>query len=226
MTVVYKPDYSDQTTIFDPRQNGHTVTVIGCGGIGASILPTLVTMGFGQYELWDDDVVEPRNVASQLAFRPEDVNRPKVEVMEEYLRAYGAEEVTTHRERITFDNVDQLNGIVIAAVDSMAARRMIWNGIAWRGDIPLYLDGRIGGETWQLFMLAPYDAEKIEWYETFWMFDDDVASPLPCAERAIVYPAVALGAVMAAQLARYLRGEEYPRMMQMGMRDLSQTIIN
>lgn len=39
-----------------------------------------ITMGIRRFVLWDPDQVEPRNVASQLLFRPRDLYRPKVEV--------------------------------------------------------------------------------------------------------------------------------------------------
>ena len=57
----FRPDYSDQTGFFNPAMVSETVTIIGCGGIGASVLPTLVTMGFTQFILFDPDFVEPRD---------------------------------------------------------------------------------------------------------------------------------------------------------------------
>lgn len=212
-------DFSDQTGIFDPTGYAGGLTMIGCGGIGASVLPTIVTMGFTRYVLWDDDQVEPRNVASQLAFRPADLYRPKVEVLSEYLQAYGAVEIETHLEKFTAN--DPLEGLVISGVDSMAARKEIWQAAAWNTNVPLYFDGRIGGEHFTLLVIEPFNPDDVKWYEDRWLFDDEQAAELPCTQRAIVYPAVALGAFMASLLATWSRGgEKLPRRIDLSMRDM------
>lgn len=214
----FEADFADQTGIFNPEAYVGGLTVIGCGGIGASVLPTLVTMGFARYTLYDDDVVEPRNVASQLAFRPSDLYRPKVEVLDEYLTAYGAKEVVANQRRFTAE--DQAEGLVISGVDSMAARKTIWQSIGWNTNVPVYMDGRIGGEYLTLLIVEPFNPDHVAWYEEHWLFDDTEAAELPCTQRAIVYPAVALGAIMASRLAAWSRGEPLPKRVEFSMRDL------
>ncbi|MGV9002058.1 MAG: ThiF family adenylyltransferase [Candidatus Saccharimonadaceae bacterium] len=207
-------DFSDQAGIFDPNTFADTITLIGCGGIGASALPTLVTMGFRRFELWDPDLVEPRNVASQLLYKPSDLYRSKVEVASEYLLAYGAREVVIHPEYFTADTAIDL-GVVISGVDSMAARQIIWEAIKRNEDnVQLYLDGRIGGQHMQLLAVEPIDGE---WYEKKWLFNDDKAAPLPCTERAIAYPAVALGSFMASHLAAWNRGNVLPKRVDLSL---------
>ena len=222
MTTPFKADYSDQTAIFDPTKFGHKVTVIGCGGIGASTLLTLATLGIPHFDLWDPDIVEPRNVASQLMFRPCDVTRPKVVVAQETLLSYGVPEVTIHEGEFHADeHADELDGIVISGVDTMAVRKDIWQAIAWNPSVALYLDGRIGGEHWQLNSVDPNGLDDIEWYEQFQLFDDADAAPLPCAERAVVYPAVMLGAAMVANITRFQRGLPLEQMLMGDMKTMT-----
>lgn len=219
--MTFRADYSDQIGIFDPARFGHRVTVIGCGGIGASTLLTLATLGIPHFELWDPDIVEPRNVASQLLFRPGDVGRPKVKVAAEILHEYGVPEVVTHDEAFLADiHGGELEGIVISGVDSMAVRKDIWQAVVWNPMLALYLDGRIGGENWQLNTVEPNEPEHVEWYEQFQLFDDADAAPLPCAERAVVYPAVVLGAAMVAQITRFSRGISLERMLMGDMKTM------
>jgi hypothetical protein len=206
-------DFGDQTAIFDPSKVSETVTVIGCGGIGASILPTLVTMGFTKFVLWDDDIVVDRNVTTNLIFRPKDLGKFKVDRVKEYLLEYGATSVEIHKE--PFSGQQQLTGLVISGVDSMKARQMIWQHVA-NGDVTLYMDGRIGGQNATLLALEPFNFDHTEWYEKHWLFDDDKAAPLPCTARTIVYPAVSLGVYMAAYLAAWSRGEPYPQQTTLG----------
>lgn len=220
-----RSNFVDQTGFFNPMTNGHTVTIIGCGGIGASILPTLVTMGFQRYVLWDLDDVKDRNMASTAIFKPADLFRPKVDVVKEYLESYGATDVQVEKRFFTADDADLLTGIVIAGVDSMAARRVIFDAINLNPNVSLYADGRIGGEHWQLLLINPENFDHLEWYEEHYLFDDAEAAELPCTMRAVVYPAVALGANLAAMLARFSRGESVPRMIQQDMRTLDNLIM-
>lgn len=67
------PDWADQTGWFDPNKITSPVTIIGCGGIGSNVAFELITMGFKSFVLYDDDIVEPRNLASQKAFRHRDL---------------------------------------------------------------------------------------------------------------------------------------------------------
>ncbi len=207
-------DYSDQLGLFNPRSITDVITVIGCGGIGATALPILVTLGFKRFVLWEDDVVEPRNIASQLLYRPEDLYKSKAEVTRDFLLAYGAEEVEIKGRFLTAD--DDVEGVVIGAVDSMAARKLIWESVK-RSQPEFYLDGRIGGEHLTLFSVEPFDGE---WYEKKWLFDDSEAAPLPCAERAVVYPSAMLGSFMASQLGKWSRGVSMPKRLEFNFTSL------
>lgn len=204
-------DFSDQTGIFNPAHVIDTLTVIGCGGIGASALPTLVTMGFRRFVLWDGDIIEPRNLTTQPIFTAEDLYKSKVEAARDFLLAHGAEEVEIRKRAFTAE--DHLEGIVVSAVDSMAARQVIWQAItriiedSALEDPVLLLDGRIGGTHGTLLTVELFNAD---WYAK-WLFDDTKAAPLPCTERTVVYPAVMLGALMAAQLALWSRHKPTPQ---------------
>lgn len=178
-------------------------------------MPTLVTMGFRRFDLWDPDIVEDRNMASTLIYRDEHLFAPKVEVVADYLNAHGAEEVTIHQEEFSAE-ADIDSTVVISGVDSMSARREVWEAVQDSGT-QIYLDGRIGGEFYTLLIVDPLDGG---WYERKFLFDDEQAAPLPCTQRAIVYPAVALGTVMASQLARWSRGEAVPKRIEQHMGDL------
>jgi hypothetical protein len=203
----FEANYADQVGIFDPSKVDEVVTVIGVGGIGASILPTVLTMGFTRFLLWDPDLVEDRNVTTNLIFRPKDLYEVKVERVKEYLLDNGATEVEIRKE--AFTGQEPLSGLVISGVDTMKARKEIWPHVV-NGDVFLYMDGRIGGQHATLLTVEPFNPVQAEWYEKYWLFDDEKAAPLPCTARTVVYPAVALGAFMAAYLARWSRGESMP----------------
>jgi molybdopterin/thiamine biosynthesis adenylyltransferase len=207
--TTFKADFGDQVGFFNPDKVGAKVTVIGCGGIGASILPTLVTMGFKHFVLIDGDTVEPRNVTTNLIYRPKDLYKSKVKRCREYLLDFGAESVEIHEEM--FEGQVALSGLVISGVDSLKARKTIWEFIQLNSDILLYMDGRIGGLNATLLTVEPFNLDHIEWYEKFHLaLTDEQVTPLRCTQRTIVYPAVSLGTYVAANLADWSRGLKVP----------------
>lgn len=62
------------------------VAVLGLGGIGQWIIPSLIASGIGFLKCVDFDAVERRNVGSQVMFRKEDIGRLKCEVVAKFIR--------------------------------------------------------------------------------------------------------------------------------------------
>lgn len=214
-------DWSDQTGWFDPRKVDTAVTIIGCGGIGSNVAYELVTMGFARYVLYDDDVVEDRNLASQKAYRRRDLYRPKVEALAEILIEYGATEVLVRQRRFTA--TDEITGeVVIGAVDSMASRQAIWQAVEL-SDAQIYLDGRLDGEVAQICAVEPLDAD---WYTEQWLFSDGEANKGGnCTMRAVVYPATSMAATMCRHLGNWQRAEPICRFWQYDAAQLDVTLL-
>lgn len=214
-------DWSDQTGWFDPRKVDTPVTIIGCGGIGSNVAFELVTMGFTRFVLYDDDVVEPRNLASQKAYRRRDLFRPKAEALAEILIEYGAEEVLVRQRYFTAD--DEIDGsVVIGAVDSMKSRQAIWQAVE-TSDAEIYLDGRLDGEVAQICAVVPYDGD---WYSQQWLFGDELATKGgTCTMRMVVYPATVMAAVMCRHLGNWQRGEAIRQFTQVDMANLDITLM-
>jgi len=218
-TVKEEPviDYADQTAMFDPGSFAETVTLIGLGGIGSATVASLVNVGFQRFELWDDDTIEPRNLASQGVYHSGHLYQSKAEVCREYLLRYGAVDVEIHQERLTAETpVD--SSVVISGVDSMNARKEIWKAVKRSLSVQIYLDGRIGGTHYTLLAVDPLDSE---WYEKKWLFDSNEVAPLPYGERAIAHTARALSADIAAHLVNWhgSGGEMPPRRIDRNMKD-------
>lgn len=89
----------------------------------------------------------------------------------------------------------------------MASRQSIWNAVKWNANVPLYMDGRIGGEALQLLTLNPSDYDAINVYEK-WLFTDEEAAQLPCAARTVIHPPTVLAGLMVASLTQFARGRQ------------------
>lgn len=196
-------DYWRQVDLIRPEQLAFPVTVVGVGGIGSPVALALAKMGCPRLTLYDPDVIEPHNLPSQL-YRVRDVGRPKVEALAEILRDYAPVDVTPIQAPV---DGQRLEGVVISAVDSMAAREAIWRGsVRFRGVVPLYVDARMGGEVGRVLAVRPADPDQVRAYEAT-LYGDEAAVDDPCTAQAIVYNTLGIAALVANQVKRFARDE-------------------
>ena len=195
-------DYWRQLDLVSPDSLG-SVTVVGVGGIGSPVALALAKMGCRRLTLYDPDVVEAHNLPNQL-YRLRDIGRPKVDALAELLAEFAPLEVRPIREAVA----DQrLEGVVVAAVDSMAARSRIWrSSVRYRGTVPLYVDARMGGQVCRVLAVRPADPDDVRSYETT-LYTDRAATEDSCTARAIVYTTLGVAALIANQVKRHARGE-------------------
>jgi hypothetical protein len=180
------------------------------GNSGSAIALMLGKLGARALHLWDDDCVELRNLPSQILYDRSHLGTLKVHAAAEALLRLAPWTIVLPVPR-KYTGDEPLEGVVIAAVDSMAARGNIWQAVKSNAHvIPWYFDCRIGGEFAELFTLRPCVLEDTEVYEAF-LFSDNEAMQFPCGADGLVTVPMCLAALMAAQLGRILRTEAYHR---------------
>ncbi len=196
-------DLYRQQDLIEPDQLDIPITVVGCGGIGSFVLLALAKMGCRALAAYDDDRVEAHNIPNQ-AYRLADVGRLKVEALADLVRDAAGVPLQIRPERV---REQRLQGVVVAAVDTMAARREIWlRGIRHRAAVPLYLDARMGAEVARILTVRPADPDDIRRYEAS-LHADEEALVLPCTAQAIVYTGFSIAALVAGQIKKFLTGE-------------------
>jgi len=137
------------------------IAIVGCGGIGTFAALALAKMGCRDLTLYDDDRVEGHNIPNQL-YRVEDVGKAKVDALAEILKIFAGLSPSIRRERV---DGQRLMGIVVAGIDSMKARKTLWQkSIRYRASVPLYLDARMGGEVARLYTIRPADPDDVRFY--------------------------------------------------------------
>jgi molybdopterin/thiamine biosynthesis adenylyltransferase len=200
-------EFLRQLDLVKPEALEIPIHLVGCGGIGSFAALALGKLGCSNVHLYDDDRVEEHNVPNQL-FRTTDVGRPKVEALAEILEAFTGIQARPHLRRL---DGERLQGIVVSGVDSMAARKTMWaKSVRHRAGIPLYLDGRLGGELCRLYVIRPADPEDVRCYERS-LYDDSQAVPHSCTAGAIIYTGFAMASLMADQVKKFATGELGPR---------------
>lgn len=195
-------EYLRQLDILDPNMIVFPVSLIGCGGIGSPTALVLAKMGCENLTLIDGDSVEAHNLPSQI-FRKTDIGKKKVDACKETVLEFTDCNINTVPE---FFNKQSLYGVVISGVDTMEARQKIWSRVRYNVEVPLYIDGRIGGEIVQIYTIRPSQLEDVEFYEK-WLFPDEEVAELPCTAKAIVYIGFTIGALIASQLKKWLKNE-------------------
>lgn len=101
------------------------VLVVGLGGVGGSVLETLVRSGIGRLVLVDGDNFEPTNANRQILCTLETIGRNKAEVARDRVLSINPDaKVTVIPEFLNGDNVDNIvlhNGVTycVDAIDDI-----------------------------------------------------------------------------------------------------------
>lgn len=139
MSIVTK---SQQTKFKESK-----IAVVGCGGIGGSVIEMLARMGVGELTLIDTDEFDLSNLNRQLLSTTETLRKSKSESGKERVRIINPYvKVNVFNEFLDEKNVEKLVGdcdIIIDALDNIVSR-IILSRFAKENDIPL-IHGAIHG---------------------------------------------------------------------------------
>ncbi len=95
-----------------------TVLVAGVGGLGSAAAIYLTAAGVGKLRIVDHEEIELSNLNRQILYSTEDIDRPKVSVASEKLKAINPNvEIEAVKEKITEANIHDLLEDVDVVVD-------------------------------------------------------------------------------------------------------------
>jgi molybdopterin/thiamine biosynthesis adenylyltransferase/rhodanese-related sulfurtransferase len=119
-----------------------SVLCIGTGGLGAPLSLYLAAAGVGTIGLVDFDRIEYTNLQRQVLFAHNDVDKPKVQVAAERLRAMNPHiEVRTHEERFTSQNALQIGkdyDFIVDGTDNFPTRYLVNDACVLLGKTNIY----------------------------------------------------------------------------------------
>ena len=143
---------SGQTRLF-----ASSVLVVGCGGLGSTLLYDLCGIGVGRIGFCDGDVVSLNNLNRQFLHTPADIGRSKAQSALEKLSAFAPELVLEAiNAHLSDENAPELIAkydLVLLAVDSIQGR-LIASRACVRAGKPL-VDAGINGMHGTLYTYRP-----------------------------------------------------------------------
>ncbi len=226
MAWVDHPHLIRQYAILPMHTLNTPITVIGVGAIGSLVMLALSKMGFTALTVYDPDVVKPENYSCQL-YGHNNLGRNKAADIERMLGAQGYLGVTG-RNPIKVNSVayatDPLSGIVICAVDNMAARKVIWEKQKGRREVDFFIDARMGAEQALMYVMNPTNARDVKAYEKT-LYDDADAIQEPCTAAATMYTSLLIGGMVAKAVKDLVTDfDDYPRILQWDIKNNKQTV--
>lgn len=195
---------------------GEKITIIGAGAIGSFTALTLAKMGFVDISVWDFDEVSIENMNSQF-YRRQDIGKPKVEALYGLICDFTETEIDCRKER--YQGGMPLPGIVISAVDSMQARRLIWDTHKNRAPhTKRVIDPRMGAEVALMYVMDPNSKVDQATYEKT-LYTDQEGLQERCTAKAVMYTATMLSGLVAKAVKDILVKEPYTRTAQWSIKD-------
>ena len=191
--------HAHQEGIFNPDY-ARKVIVIGAGSVGSHVVYMLTKMGVGDIEVWDDDTVASHNIPMSI-YGPGDVGQYKVDALKSLITQLTGVELTVVRNKYDGENLSGY-AVVIMCVDTMSARKQIWERVKLCPTVDLLCDTRTAVTYLEVLSVSPCDTEDIERYEAL-LFPDDRAARQACGRHGIVYVAARAAQIVAVNVALF-----------------------
>ena len=208
-------DHTRHSGIFNAKD--WSVVLVGAGGIGAITGITLGKMGVGYLEIWDGDVVDGVNIATQYHMGTLLGTNKATALSQMMLELAPGVETFTHPQNIG-PNDKILANIVISALDSIKARKDVMSALFnEESDWSWYIDAGMGAEE-----LVIYTAQRDEfdWYENrLNSLDEEDIAELPCTEKATIYTANGAAAFIGATVRRIVSHMPVPKIQAVNFKE-------
>ena len=188
-------------TIFNPK-----VTIIGAGGIGSWVVMSLARLGVREFTVYDMDRVEEHNLGS-TPYHHTELGKKKVHALKQVAQRFGF--------KVKYKGIPKRyeggklppTDILISAVDSMEARRMLFDA-AVKQKIPFFIDGRIGGENLRVYSVRPTKSKDRKLYRLTTQKKIQVA-PLPCTAQQCIDIGFSVAGLITRAFRKWVAQEEY-----------------
>lgn len=193
---------------------------IGAGGIGSSSALYAAKLGIPEIHVWDDDKLEIHNLSNQMlpvnlpdfssyGYDPiSAINHPKVELLHNLIEEMTDDvDFRAYPERWTMEDSGlMMKDIVVAAVDSMAVRKEIFEACLMNSKVKWFIDGRMSAETGRVYVIDMANEKSVKLWEDSWRPDSDYPEA-PCTSKSTIYCSGFIGSIIASQVKKIVAGQ-------------------
>ena len=180
------------------KKQKNLMRLIGVGAIGRQVASQLAAIGIPWMQLFDNDVVEESNIASQ-GYYEDDIERFKVHATSDILWQINPK-LQLHAISERFKRSALEGNCVFCCVDSVVTRKHIWDAV--KDKVNFFVDGRMSAEV--LRVITACD-EKSRLYYPQTLFAAEQAHTGACTAKTTIYCANIAAGFMLAQFTKYLR---------------------
>ena len=182
------------------QDNAPVVVVGGAGGIGSWLSFFLARANFS-VTLTDFDTVEENNIGGQL-FKLNQIGKYKAEAVGRNVSEFSTNTINAQIVKITEETAT--HEFMFSAFDNMDARRAMfkvwkrsWNNM----NRPIFIDGRLNAEQFQIFCVTPENADE---YERIHLFNDSEVEDAPCSAQQTTHTAAMIAGHMVGFFTNHI----------------------
>ena len=182
------------------QDNAPVVVVGGAGGIGSWLSFFLARANFN-VTLSDFDIVEEHNIGGQL-FKRNQIGKYKAEAVGRNVSEFSTNTINAQIVKITEETAT--HEFMFSAFDNMDARRAMfkvwkrsWNNM----NRPIFIDGRLNAEQFQIFCVTPENADE---YERIHLFNDSEVEDAPCSAQQTTHTAAMIAGHMVGFFTNHI----------------------
>jgi adenylyltransferase/sulfurtransferase len=219
-------DFTKQTELIKVENFKEPISIVGAGSLGSWVAFFLLKMGFKDITIFDFDTIEEHNLPNQM-FREDDIGKKKVNaIFDIYKEFFNDEEIQARikisDKRITDSNCSSLNGVVFMCVDTMVARKELYE-MAYKygtNNIPIWIEGRLSIFGAYVYTLTHKSNKVFEEYDKT-MYGDEEAEVSVCGVSQTALPSVVnCATIMIMQMISWYRGNEVQNQVNYSMPDI------
>jgi hypothetical protein len=194
-----------------PTKVLHTpIAIIGVGAVGGWATLMLAKMGFCDLTVWDMDNVATENMNSQF-YRFSDIGRSKVLSLYNMVDDFSKVQIKTNHAKWLCE--DKVAKITVCGVDSMEARKAIFNKCKRDFNCTHFIDTRMASEYISQFVVCMQDSEAVSNYEKT-LFTDGEAVQERCTAKSTIYTASLSAGFVAKAVKDILTTTSFARTIQ------------
>lgn len=213
-------DTTKHSSVFDPHKFYGGVAVVGVGALGSALALQLAKLDIRpeQLMLFDPDTVEGRNLPNQVLYGPEDVGRFKVDAACDMIERLTGNNPVGVRSFLTNRRQLRETTHVFVCVDSMAARRAVFDDcVSGNPRLCYYCEGRMGSRSAALYGFNPVAHVTRGYYRERLLYsDDDVVEDRAACGTVLSIGATAslLAAAMTWHFMQFCAGVHHPQALE------------